>query len=367
MKFNIRIFSSIIIIGFLATSCSLESDEMPSHGLEYSLPGREGLDEQLLLRMNDEIQAGGFGQVNSMLVLKNGKLVFENYYNGYVRNDLQRLETATKNITSLILGIAYDDLGSYPVNDHIIDLLPEYSGFFYDVPVKDQITVHHLLTNRSGLWWNELNLDDVNPENDMFRMRQSSDWTKFVLAKPMLREPGIEFNYNSGNSILLASIIEGYAEMTFGEFANERLFEPLGIDKYRWEKEPGGKTNTAFGLSMRPVDLAKIGTMMLDSGRWEGEEIVSLPWIRNSTRSRFSIGFYRYGYHWWGFSNFNPISYNVTQNDIYFAWGTGGQFMFLIPHRNIVVVSTSNNYNDDFEFHMFRLFRDYILRAFPLY
>jgi CubicO group peptidase (beta-lactamase class C family) len=367
MKYNKTLVIYIASISFMAASCSLESDEMPSHGLEYSLPGREGLDEQLLLKMNDEIQNGSFGQINSMLVLKNGKLVFENYYNGYTRNDLQRLETATKNISSLILGIAYDDLGDFSVQDRLIDLLPEFSEYFYDVPVKDQITMHHLLTNRSGLWWNELNLDDGNPENDMTRMKQSSDWTKFVLAKPMLREPGIEFNYNSGNSLLLATLIENYAGKPFGEFAEDRLFHPMGIDQYRWENEPGGKTNTAFGLSLRPVDLAKIGSMMLDSGRWQNNIIVSQPWIRNSTRSRFNIGYYRYGYQWWGFSNFNPISYNVTQNDIYFAWGTGGQFMFLVPHRNIVVVSTSNNYNDEIEFQMFRLFRDYILRAFPLY
>ncbi|MCC5932562.1 MAG: serine hydrolase [Cyclobacteriaceae bacterium] len=367
MKQNRNIVIYIAFFSFTIASCSLETDEMPSHGLEYSLPGREGLDEQLLLKMNDEIQSGGFGQINSMLVLKNKKLVFENYYNGYVRDDLQRIETATKNISSLVLGIAYDDLANNSVNDRLIDLLPGYSEYFYDVPVKDQITVHHLLTNRSGLWWNELNLDDGHPENDLTRMKQSSDWTKFVLAKPMLREPGIEFSYNSGNSILLASIVENYVGKPFREFAKERFFQPLGIDKYRWDNESGGKTNTGFGLSLRPVDLAKIGNMMLDSGRWQGKEIVSLTWIRNSTRSRFNVGYYRYGYQWWGFSNFNPISYNVTQNDIFFAWGTGGQFMFLVPHRDIVVVSTSNNYNDDIEFQMFRLFRDYILRAFPLY
>ncbi|MGF1635709.1 MAG: serine hydrolase domain-containing protein [Cyclobacteriaceae bacterium] len=366
---NIRIYIVCLLFGAMPIliSCELDGTEIPEHGFDYDQPWSQGINDQTLLAMNDAVIEGEYGNIRSMIILKNGKIVFENYYDGYSRKDKQKLGSATKSISSLLLGIAMEQKEESSVEDKIIDLLPDFKSYFEDIPQKDQISLRNILTNSSGIWWTEQIFQDTNPESNLQIMESSNNWIEYVLSRPMIREPGLAFNYNSGNSIILSPIIEHYAAANLTDFANEKLFQPLGISDWDWEQVPENTTNTASGLSLRPIDLAKIGQLMLDSGKWEQQSLVNDRWKRQSTQARYTLGSFTYGYQWWGISRFNPISYLVNRNDIYFAWGEGGQFLFVIPHMKIVFVTTAGNYNDDIELEIFNLFREYIIRSSPSY
>jgi CubicO group peptidase (beta-lactamase class C family) len=193
---------------------------------------------------------------------------------------------------------------------------------------------------RTGLDWDEWNVNYSDPQNINTLMANSDDWHKFVLDRPMAAAAGSEFVYNSGVSNLLAGVIRTATGQTTWEFADEALFGPLGIDDHRWRMTPDSIAITGWGLQLRSRDMARFGLLYLQRGVWDGERVLSEAWIDESMEAatRFTDGG-GYGYQWWLGSTPSGSDRAVTS-----AQGWGGQFIVVIPALDAVVVTTQGNY-----------------------
>jgi CubicO group peptidase (beta-lactamase class C family) len=163
--------------------------------------------------------------------------------------------------------------------------------------------------------------------------------------------------------MLLSGVVQAATRDTVEQTASRRLFAPLGITVWDWQRTPQGETNTGWGLHLRPVDMLKIGQLYLQGGQWEGERILSAGWIDTSTQPLVHVDeFYNYGYQWWRFADGNEIVAGLAQNDLYFAWGFGGNFIFVVPHLDLIVVTTAENFENSERF--IPALRDYIFPTF---
>jgi len=356
-----NIFYGLLIL-FLFFSCK-EENPSPVNFIDYEIPYYELLDQQKLQELNEVINNGVYGDIHSLIILRNDKIVFENYYSNYQRDDLHQVGSITQSIVSTLVGTAMLENINLSLDAKIIDLLPEYSQYFVDIPQKDQIEIRHLLANNSGLWWDEWTYPFGSEENDAYVMSISDDWIRNVLSTPMIREPGFEFNYNSGNGILMAPILQQITGKELEQYAKEKLFEPLEIADWKWEKIPGEYVNASWGLHMRPIDLAKIGYLFLRNGVWNENIIFDENWRNRSTRNRSNVSnYYNYGYFWWRFTYLADVVQRINTNDVFFAWGDGGQFLFVIPHQEMVVVTTAGNYGNN-DIMSIAMLRDYIFNS----
>jgi CubicO group peptidase (beta-lactamase class C family) len=216
---------------------------------------------------------------------------------------------------------------------------------------------------RAGFLWDESSAPYGDPRNSTFQLASSSNWIKYMLDLPMSDPPGSRFRYNSGCSILLSGILRSTTGVSADAFCRENLFGLLGIADYQWETGPQGITNTGWGLSLRPRDMLKFGTVFLNRGIREGRSVVPGSWIDQSTNPAVTLsGGYSYGYQWWLLPLGNVLTHTPLPNDIKFAWGYGGQFIFVIPSLNMVVVSTAGNYTGD-DSQAIRFLQEYIARA----
>lgn len=348
----------ILCIWMLA-GCS-DENPVPNSFLEYQYPSFQLMDDERLKSLDGKIREGDFGDIHSLIILRNDKIVFENYYSNYRRSDLHPIGGATQSVISTLVGAVLHEDSTLSLRQEIIDFLPDYTQYFENVPQKDQIQLRHLLTNTSGLWWDEWSHPFGNEDNDAYQMTLSDDWVGNVLSTPMIREPGDEFNYNSGNGILMAPILQHITGVELEEYAAKTLFDPLEITEWKWERIPGDFVNASWGLHMRPLDLAKIGYLHLKDGVWDDQVIFDEFWRLRSSRYReWAIGYLNYSYFWWRFSGSADVVRNINPNDVFFAWGDGGQFMFIIPHLEVVVVTTAGNFGNN-ETIAFSMLQEYI-------
>ena len=202
------------------------------------------------------------------------------------------------------------------------------------------------------------------PENPTYQLAHSGDWIKFMLDRRMKYAPGIHFTYNSGCSILLSGVLRKKTRLRADDFAKENLFTPLGITQWQWETGPNNITNTGWGLHLLSRDMAKIGYLVLNNGKWNGKELLTKAWIDSATTPSTTLndGAYSYGFQWWMKPIEHLSGHTPTTRDIRFAWGWGGQYIFLIPKYNLVVVATSGNYEQNEE-KPIEFLEDYILKA----
>jgi CubicO group peptidase (beta-lactamase class C family) len=237
--------------------------------------------------------------VDSIVVVRHGRIVFEEYGPGYVPSLRHRLYSVTKSVTSMLVGIAIDQGAIEGLDVPIAELLPDYTSANPD-PRRDQITLEHLLTMSDGIDWREHDFPYDDPRNTVSQMRASADAVQFVLDRPMARAPGEAWAYNSGASILLGAIVEKATGRDLLSFAREVLFDPLGVGTVYWERASGGHYHTGGGLDMTPRDMVRLGYLMLHNGRWDGQQILSAGWVARSTTAHYpAYEPYGYGYQWW--------------------------------------------------------------------
>lgn len=300
-------------------------------------PSSQGLDEAVLIELGVEMDRGAFGEMSSLLVLRNGRLVYERYNNGWAPGDLHRVNSVTKSVTSLLVGISLA-AGTLPgTGASAIDLLPHYDSIQNWSPEKEEITLAHVLEMRTGLEWDELSTNYANDENPVVALATSPDWIRHVLDLPMAAAPGSRFAYNSGVSVLMGEILARGTVRSVDDFAASNLFGPLGIDEWTWDRGSGELVNTGWGLSLRPRDMAAIGQLVLDEGTWEGNSVIPPDWVAESAlpHTEFTDGT-GYGYQWW-------IGRGGEERAVV-AWGYGGQYIIVLPTLDLVMVSTAENY-----------------------
>jgi CubicO group peptidase (beta-lactamase class C family) len=341
----------------------------PSKPWPAGAPKDFGFNPDKLAAFDADLASGKYGLVDSMLILRCGTAVYEksyhhdygqiygerakkegplnhdlhgpyNYFSTdfhpyYHGTDMHTMQSVSKTVTSITYGIARTH------NDFTASLDAPIVQFFGGHKIanlddrKKRITLRHLLTMTAGLEWHEdLAYDD--PKNSADIMEASHDWAQYVIDQPMVDEPGRKFVYNSGATELLAHIFKKVTGKNIDDYAAEHLFKPLGMHYY-WKHSPTGLPDTEGGLYLSSRDLARIGQLFLKDGMWEGREIVSSAWIKDSVSPHVPVGEgdWKYGYLWW----LQP--FGSSPEDI--AWeghGFGGQQLMVVPEYDMIAVFT---------------------------
>jgi CubicO group peptidase (beta-lactamase class C family) len=346
-----------LIFILFATACShwyprVKSNGLPERAYTYHKPENVGdgwetaslieavMDSEKIDEMMLAILGGNDKNVHSILLIKNGKLVFEEYFYGYDRETLHYLASVSKSITSILIGIAIDQRFTAAVGTTAYEFFPEYTGTKW-IDRKYPITLQHILTMAAGLDWDATRYSRRDPRHTTHQMYASDNPIQFVLQRDLIEAPGEKFYYNSGLTILLGGIVKNTSGLYIDKFAEQYLFTPLGIWDYRWDKFPDGNIQTDGGLSLRPRDMAKIGYMVMKNGKWKDRQIVPEEWIIESTKKHIDGRGIGYGYQWW--IGQTPINNQTIK--VLFASGHGGQKIFILPDLDLVAVFTSRVFN----------------------
>jgi CubicO group peptidase (beta-lactamase class C family) len=204
------------------------------------------------------------------------------------------------------------------------------------VQSKSTIAIHHLLTMSAGLEWDEDTLPTSDPRNDFTRLERSFDPIGFILGKPLIEQPGYLFWYNTGLSHVLSALVAKVSGQTTLEFARGYLFEPLGIEDVRWNRDRQGIYFGGTQLYLKPRDLARIGVLCLNGGIWDGQQIVSSDWLALSTRTHIlgRTNYFEgrgYAYQWWTLDDYG----------VYYASGSQGQALYIFPELDLVIAFTA--------------------------
>lgn len=281
-----------------------------------------------------------FKNVESLILISQGKLKFERYYNSFNKDSLHHIQSQTKSIVALLIGITIDNGFIKSENEFVSQYFPEY--FNKDNGLKSTVTIRDLLTMSSGFGWNEM-LPLNDPNNDNIKMFNSGKWLQYALSRPMTNNPASEFNYNSGCPMIIAGIIEKATKMKLDEFAKKYLFGPLEIKRFRWLKDSTGFCHAGGGLYLKPMDMVKIGIMVMNNGLWNKQQIISEAWIKKATSSYLStsIDVSTYGYFWW----IREMNIQNGKSKVISAEGAGGQKLYLFPEYKLIVAFTERNIN----------------------
>ncbi|MEM8891191.1 MAG: serine hydrolase [Bacteroidota bacterium] len=300
-----------------------------------------GIKEAELSKMIAKAKDGTYVNTHSVLIAKEGKLVFENYFEGFNAHIPHDLRSASKSISSAVIGIAIDDQIIKGVDEKLYDFIPQSYQYTKDEG-KAEISLQDLLTMSSGL-----DVNDKASENYYQDPRNTNNWLKTVLEAPMVKEAGSYADYGSANPFLLGVCLSERLEEPVEMYMHRKLFAPLGITNYINQSDDT-KQRPYFGGGMliTPRDLLKFGQLFLNKGTWNGKRIVSESWVEESTQKHVQLQDVRdkneYGYQWW------HDSYEVQGKaiDAIEARGAGGQFIFILPELESVVVITSGNFRN---------------------
>ncbi len=298
-------------------------DYWPTNGWRTSTPEQQGMDAQKLAQMLDDIKRQGLN-LHSLLIIRNGYIVGETYFGSYGQNTTHELYSCTKSFISTLVGIALDKGYIDRLDGPVQVFFPSRTWQNSDAR-KQAMTLENLLTMTSGLAWEE--------GDPVYRqMYMSRDWVQYVMDIPMREQPGSTFNYCSGCSHVLSSIVQNKTGMNTRDFAQKVLFGPLGISNYDWQTDAQGIPIGGWGLQLTPRDMAKLGFLYLHQGTWEGKQVVSANWVQTATSKHTGTdGNLGYGYQWWTYPTFGA----------YTALGRYGQTIFVIPNLNLIVVTTA--------------------------
>ncbi len=303
----------------------------PTTGWHTAKPDEVGLKADVLASMVSDIKASST-QTRSSLVVKGGYLIVEEYYNGYTRNDKQQLYSCTKSVVSTLVGIAISEGKIKGVTETLPDLLPTESM----EPWMRSITLENLLTMSAGLPGDDW-LYDFKGLNEMLA---APDPLRYALTRQKVFEPGSRFEYTDAVSHILSCIISEKTGVSAARYAEEKLFNPLGIIDYSWTSDAQGRNWGYAQLRLQAVDMAKIGLLYLNEGLWDNKQIIPASWVREATKHRIDANLLNgYGYQWW-----------VDDEGWYTALGYQGQFIMVFPKLNTVAVFTGGtpetyNYN----------------------
>ena len=309
-----------------------------------------GLQFDVISQMVAKIATNKYGRFHSLLIVKGGKLICEEYFYGFSRDVLHPMESTTKSITSLLMGIAFDKHKNCSLNDDVVNYFPEYNQFPKNK--KESLKIKHLLTMTSGKGFDER------------EMVQSTDRLAYLLQREFNANPGEKFYYNAGNTELLGGIVKSTTGMFADDFAEKYLFEQLKITEYRWDEyKQNGYPLCGGSLWLKPRDMAKIGLLILNKGRWQSKKIISKQWLDESTKGQVEtgIGSDKYGYQWW----VSDVKSGDNSYHLIWANGLGSQFIFIFPELNMVIVTTGGNWeggNNGRSWDIFEMFQEYLLK-----
>ena len=281
----------------------------------------------IMNQLVDNIKNGPYNNVYSLTIIQNDSLVIEEYFQYLHRNREFPLSDITGSINSALIGIALEQGKIKGVDEKILDFFPEYSFIGNYDKRKEKITIANLLTHRTGFNWQKPKTSR-NYYYSRYRI-------KYYLDLPMGEIPGINFQFNEGCEVILSSILLKKVKMPLKDWALQNLFYDIGVTHLYWYSHQG----VTYMISMRPIDLACFGLLYLRNGRWNDKQVISEEWINLSTKSWAKIENNReIGLNWFRYGENHEVAKHTQINDIYFARGNSNQFLWIIPHLNIVVL-----------------------------
>ena len=344
--------AALLLIGVLGadTVAQIESqpNSRPAQEWRTSSPAAQGLDEarlrELVALIADNEQ---FPDLHSLLVVRNGCLVVEEYFAGHDAEQLHMQQSVTKSFTSAAIGIAIAQGKLEGVGEPVLGFFPELADIEHVDDRKRAMTLEDLLTMRSGTDYHE-----HGPDSPHYQLNEMSHgWTEFVLSRPMVADPGDRFQYDSGGVILMSAILKSRTGEHADTWLDEHLFAPLGITRSSWYRNDEGHPHTGGGLGLRSRDMARFGLLYLQGGRWDGRQVVPEAWVEASWARHHVFGgdsspWIGYGYLWW---ILQPDPQGDGQTDIFAACGAHGQYIFVIPEHAMVVVVTGETTDSEDE------------------
>jgi CubicO group peptidase (beta-lactamase class C family) len=298
-------------------------------GHMISNPADENIDPVALKEIYRSVYSdNNLWSLRSLLVFRNGKLVSETYLKD--KQDITNrhlIWSCTKQVIGILVGIALEQEIISSIDDPISNYFDTELAVHHD---KDSITIRNLITMQSGIDYNN---DGVGGETDKMLRQIPDNSVEFILNRPIDAAQGTMFHYNDGNPHLMSALIQKSTGMPTDEWADEVFFSNIELTNYNWVRYKDGITLGGFGIETTPREMAKIALCVADSGIWKGKQVIDPNWIEQMVypHIQYPEMNYYFGYYWW----IDP------SRGIYFMWGHGGQFAFIVPDKNLVVVMTS--------------------------
>jgi CubicO group peptidase (beta-lactamase class C family) len=289
---------------------------------QSSSPEDQSMDGALLRAAGDSL--AGRPSILSLLIVRHGYLVYERYYHGSARDQSNNIHSASKSILEALFSIAIRQGAVRGWNDRVSTYLPEY--FTGASAGKRRITIRHLLTMSSGLRWVE--------DGTEYRIQGKRDWVRAVLATRLRHRPGARFHYSTGNTHVASAVLQRATGMKTSAFARRYLFEPLGVTAEHWGHDPRGVDSGGYNLYLTPRELAKFALLYARGGLWHGQTIVPESAVTRAARVWRVDDDFSYGTGWW--------QRRLSGHDMFFCWGWGGQFAYVIPDLDVVMVTTED-------------------------
>lgn len=312
------------LVSFLLLICVSCYGQKNDFQWQYSTPETHKVDSKVINKVFDSLG----DDVHSCIVIRDGVIISEFFNKGYDNKSVFSLQSCSKSITGALIGIAIDQKLIDNVNNYACNYIPQFKYAKYDN--MNLITIKHLLNNTSGLLGTDSNIWNT--------WRTSDNWCDYILSRKMTAYPGDYFEYSTGNTHLLAALLEHVTGKSLYEYADEQIFKKIGITSAYCDVSPEGVGDGGNGFHMTAYDMARFGLLFLNKGKWEGQQIVPEKWVEESTslQSRRPKTGSRYGYQWW-LRDYGKAGYRG-----YNAQGFGGQYIFVVPPLNLIVVFTSS-------------------------
>ena len=331
MKRIVYLISAFLLI---LNGCDMDvlvqDPSLPIDEWDMSTPEEQGFDTETLscaFAKADQLQF-----VNSIVIVRNGCLVAEVYYNGWKADKAHNFKGVSTSVMSALVGIALRENFLDSLEQKMVDFFPEYITPKFDRR-KNSITIRHLLEMKAGF---------DKERNNYLQVYNSDNWIKSTIDLPLLSNPEEKFRYNTFQAHLVSGILTKASGMNNLDFANKYLMSPLKISIKCWERDPQGVYFGGNHMYFTPRDMARIGLLFLNNGTLEGEEIIPAEWITTSRRNYIEfenqtwgeLHDYSYGYLWW--------TGKIKDYEVFLEIGFGGQFVINIPALNMVIVTTAN-------------------------
>jgi CubicO group peptidase (beta-lactamase class C family) len=336
LLFVIVILVLLSLVGCGPSTADLEAVDytpLPGDDWEVSTPAEQGLDPMLVAEMY--YNAAELETIYSLLVIKNGYLIAEDYFNEGSVDQKDRLQSVTKSFTSVLVGIALEQGCLSSVDQKMLNFFPEVAGKITD-PRKEQITIRNMLEMRGGY-------PNEETHQDLWAGLLSGHYPPLIEEFSLVSDPGTRFHYSNLTSNWLGIIVDRTCGMNLKAYADEHLFSPLDVKAGEWGQDAEGHNNGCGDLHLTARDAGKFGLLYLNDGVYKGNQIVPADWVHNSLQTYSvneafvkKVGHFRdigYGYHWW--------SANAGEHHVNFAWGHGGQLIVLVDEFDMVIVTTS--------------------------
>jgi CubicO group peptidase (beta-lactamase class C family) len=321
-----------------------------------------GIDAAPIIDAVNEIRRGTYNEIHGLVIVKDGKLVLEEYgrgrmYSGgsldifgpvidFDRDELHIVHSVSKSYMSTLVGIAIQEGYIESERSSLLAHFPEH--YDPDQPGKADILLEHVMSMTSGLEWNEWDVAALDFENsDALWFQRALDPSAYFLGKPLLHEPGTSFYYNTGGFQMMGEVLRRSTGMPLDQFAAQQLFDPLGITNFYWPQFEHGPVYIVGDIFLRPRDMAKLGQLILQQGQWDGQQIVPAEWFARTTTEFISVadtgfkGYTGYGLFWW----LKSFVVGGDEIEAIHADGLAGQAIMIFPALDLVVVVTGGNYD----------------------